>query len=143
MTPVARTDIHSLYQIDPQWLKDSQSSRKEIHAALCEECRARYPDPEDAVRVVDRVNPLTGEVTRVDALWESLVDHCARRADYIASTTPLSTAIFRALLANGNRPMSSEQLYQRIRKNSADGILRVLNKGVDIEFVVPAEVSKV
>jgi hypothetical protein len=143
MTPVARFDTQTLFQIDPQWLKeDSQSARKEIHACLCDDCRARYPDPEVA-RAVDRVHPLTGEVTRVDVLWESVVDHCARQPDYISATTPLSTGIFRALLANGNQPMSSEQLYQRIRKNSAEGILRMLNKGTDIEFVVPAASAKV
>ena len=112
--------------------------REALHEALCDECRARYPDPAPVV-VVDRIHPVTGEIARVDALWESIVDHCAARPDYITPATPLTSAITRALLANGNQPMSSEQLYQRIRKNSAEGILRVLSKGSDIEFVVQAD----
>ncbi len=134
--PIARTDIHTPFHIDLTWFeKNSRDLREEMHAALCTECRARYPDPAQAV-VVDRIHPVTGEVARVDALWESIVDHCAARPEYITPTTPLTTAISRALLANGNQPMSSEQLYQRIRKNSAEGILRMLSKGTDVEFVV-------
>ena len=57
MTPVARFDTQTLFQIDPQWLKeDSQSARKEIHASLCDDCRARYPDPGAMVRQVHAQN---------------------------------------------------------------------------------------
>ncbi|MBI3538151.1 MAG: hypothetical protein HY070_11425 [Chloroflexi bacterium] len=140
--PIPRPDIHTLYQIDLAWFENNNRDfRSELHSALCEECRARYPDASEK-RAIDRVHPTTAEISRVDALWESVVDHCALRADYIAPTTPMTIAIPRALFANGNQPMSSEQLYQRIRKNSAEGILRVLNKGTDIEFMVQAENAK-
>ncbi|MBI3912732.1 MAG: hypothetical protein HY327_00845 [Chloroflexi bacterium] len=140
--PIARPDIHTPFLIDLSWFeKNSRDFREEMQAALCEECRARYPDPMQA-RAVDRVHPTTGEVAQVDALWESIIDHCAHRADYLSPTTPLTAAILRALLGNGNQPLSSEQLYQRIKKNSAEGILRMLSKGTDIEFVVPAEEKK-
>jgi methyltransferase-like protein len=102
-----------------------------MHAVLCDECRAAYPTPADA-RVIDRVNPQTGEVTRVDALWECLADHCGRKPDFITPATPLMSAIFRALLANGNNPMSPEQLHKRVGKSNAAGILRVL-LSADIE----------
>ena len=109
-----------------------------MHATLCDECRAVYPTPADA-RIVDRVSPQTGEVTRVDALWECLADHCGRQPEFITPATPLTTAIFRALLANGNQPMSPEQLHKRIGKSNAAGILRVL-LGAQIENgVVPFE----
>ncbi len=137
--PIARPDIHTLYNIDLNWFeKNARDFRGDMHGALCDECRARYPDP-NVARIVDRVHPVTAEIVKTDALWECVIDHCARRADYITPATPLTSAIFRALLANGNQPLSPEQLYQRIRKNSAEGILRVLDKGTDVEFVVPAE----
>ncbi len=126
MPIVARPDTRTLFHIDLTWFeRNGRDLRLEMHGALCDECRARYPTPADA-RPVDRVHPQTGEVTRVDALWESIVDHCALRPDFIQPTTPLTTAIFRAFLANGNRPMSAEDLHRRIGKSNPAAILRVL-----------------
>jgi hypothetical protein len=139
MSPVARPGTNTLFHIDRTWFeKNGRDWRDEIHAALCDECRAVYPTPADT-RIVDRVDPQTGEVTRVDALWECLADHCGRKPEFITSATPLTTAIFRALLANGNNPMSPEQLHKRIGKSNPAGILRVL-MGAQIENgVVPFE----
>ena len=137
MSPVSRPDTNTLFHIDPTWFeKNGRDLHAEMHAALCDECHAIYPTPADT-RSVDRIDPQTGEVTRVDALWECLADHCAHKPEFITPATPLMSAIFRALLANGNNPMSSEQLYKRIGKSNAAGILRVL-LSADIENgVVP------
>ncbi len=143
MSPVARPDVKSLFYIDLSWFeKNGRDLREALHEALCDECRARYPTPADA-HVVDRVHPRTGEVTRVDALWESIVDHCALRPGFVTPATPLTAGIFRALLANGNQPMSSEQLQKRIGKSSAPAILKLL-LGTEVENgVVPYETRQV
>lgn len=139
MSPVARPDTKSLFHIDLTWFeKNGRDLRAEMHGVLCEECRARYPTPADA-RVVDRVHPQTGEVTRVDALWECIADHCARRPKYITPATPLTTAIFRAFLANGNQPMSPEQLHQRIGKSNPAAILRLLRGEIENGVVLYSE----
>ena len=139
MALVARPDTKSLFHIDLTWFeKNGRDLREAMHEALCDECRERYPTPADA-RVVDRVHPQTAEVTRADALWESIVDHCAYKPGFITPTTPLTAAIFHALLANGNQPMSSEQLQKRAGKSSAAAILKLL-LGSEIENgVVPFE----
>lgn len=139
MSPVFHPDTKTLFHIDLAWLEKSGCDlRAEMHAALCDECRALYPTPADT-RLVDRVDPQTGEVRRVDALWECLMDHCGHQPNFITPATPLTTALFRALLANGNQPMSPEQLYQRVRKSTPAGILRVL-MGAQIENgIVPFE----
>ncbi len=139
MAPVARADTNTLFHIDVKWFeKNARDFRAEMHGALCEECRARYPAPADA-RVVDRVHPLTAEVTRVDALWESIADHCSGKPGYITPVIPLTTAIFRAFLANGNQPTSPEQLYTRVGKSSPGAILKLL-MGVEIENgIIPVE----
>jgi hypothetical protein len=143
MAPVARPDTKTLFYIDLTWFeKNGRDLREALHEALCDECRVRYPAPGD-VRVVDRVHPRTGEVTRVDALWESIVDHCALKPGFVTPATPLTAGIFRALLANGNQPMSSEQLQKRIGKSSAGSILKLL-MGSEIENgVVPYEAKPV
>jgi hypothetical protein len=139
MTPIARPDVTTLFHIDLNWFPQNERDlREEMHAVLCNECRARYPSPADA-GVVDRVHPYTGEIARVDALWEAIADHCALKPDFIAPSTPLTTAIFRALLANGNQPMTAEQLHKRINKNNPTGILKIL-MGAEIENgIIPYE----
>ena len=139
MAPVARPDTKTLFHIDLKWFeKNGRDLREAMHEALCDECRARYPSYAEA-HVVDRVHPQTGEVTRVDALWESIVDHCSLKPGFITPATPMTAAIFRALLANGNQPMSSEQLQKRAGKGSAGAILKLL-LGSEIENgVVPFE----
>lgn len=139
MTPIARPDTTTQFHIDLNWFpQNGRDFREELHAVLCDECRARFPSPADA-GVVDRIHPATGEVTRVDALWEAIADHCARQPGFISPSTPLTVAIFRVLLANGNQPMTPEQMYQKIRKNNPAGILRIL-MGSEIENgIVPVE----
>ena len=89
--------------------------------------------------MVDRIHPQTAQVTRVDALLECLADHCGLQAGFITATTPLTTAIFRALLSNGNTPMTPEQLHKRIGNSNPMGILKVL-MGAEIENgIVPFE----
>ncbi len=143
MPPIARPDTNTLFHIDPEWFeKNGRDLRSEMYDALCDECRVLYPSPADA-RPVDRINPQTGEITRVDALWECVADHCGLQPGYISPTTPLTTAIFRALLANGNHPMSPEQLYKRIGKSNPNGILKLL-MGAEIENgVVPVQREQV
>lgn len=137
MSPIFRPDTKTLFHIDLAWLeKSGRDLRAEMHAALCSECRALYPTPADA-RLVDRVDPQTGEVKRIDALWECLMDHCGHQPNFITPATPLTTALFRALLANGNQPMSPEQLHQRVRKSTPAGILRVLLNNQSEHGIVP------
>ena len=139
MTPVARPDTTTQFHIDSNWFKtNGRDFREEMHAVLCDECRARYLSPADA-GVVDRIHPQTAQVLRVDALWESIADHCALLPGFITPTTPLTTAIFRALLANGNQPLTPEQLHQRIHKNNPAGILRILMGGEIENGIVPFE----
>ena len=142
MPPIARSDTNTLFHIDLNWFgENARDLRHEMHNALCNECRTRYPNPDEA-RVVDRVHPQTGEVQRVDALWECLADHCGHLPEFIDKTTPLTAAIFRAFLAGGNHPMSPEQLYQRVGKSNPAGILKLLN-GSDIGFgIVRANEAK-
>ena len=141
MVPVVRPDTKTLFHIDLDWFKaNSRDVHELLYEALCDECRARYPSPADA-RVVDRVHPQTGEVTRADALWESIVDHCALKPGFITPATPLTTAIFRALLANGNQPLSSEQLQKRVGKSSSSAILKLLMGSEIQNGVVPVELQ--
>ena len=136
---ITRADTKTLFHIDLEWFaKNGRDMRGEMHGAFCDECRGYYPSLE-STRAVDRVNPQTAEVTRVDALWECLVDHCGLLPTFIPPALPLKTAVFRAFLANANRPLSSEQLYKRLGKSNAAGILKVLTTGEIENGILPME----
>jgi hypothetical protein len=142
MAPLARSDTKTLFHIDTEWFeRTGRDLREEMHNAICDECRALYPTPADA-RVVDRVNPKTAEITRMDSLWECLADHCGHLPGFITPVMPLTAAMFRAFLANNNKPLTPEQLHKRIGKSNAVAILRVL-MGAEIENgVVAVEAEK-
>lgn len=137
MSPIARPDVKTQFHIEPGWFEQNgRDLRSEMHDALCDECRAIYSTPADA-RPVDRIHPQTAQVSKVDALWECIADHCGLRPSFITPATPLTTAIFRALLANGNNPLTPEELYQRVKKSNPQGILRLLMGGEIENGIVP------
>jgi len=134
---ITRLDTQTLFHIDLDWFaQNGRDMREEMFDSFCDECRGYYPTLE-STRTVDRVHPQTGQVTRVDALWECLVDHCGLLPTFIAPTLPIKTAIFRAFLAAANQPMSSEQLYKRIGKSNAAGILKLLTTGEIENGIMP------
>lgn len=134
---ISRTDTQTLFHIDLDWFAQTgRDMREEMYESFCVECRGYYPTLE-STRAVDRVHPQTGQVTRVDALWECLVDHCGLLPTFITSSLPIKTAVFRAFLAAANQPMSSEQLYKRIGKSNAAGILKLLTTGEIENGILP------
>jgi len=137
--PITRPDIKTLFHIDLDWFaKNALDLREEMYGAFCDECRVTYPTLE-TTRVVDRVHQQTAEVTRVDALWECLVDHCGLLPTFITPAMPIRAAIFRALLAGGNHPMSPEQLHQCVGKSNPAAILKLLTSGVIENGIVPVD----
>src|SRR5687767_12129642 len=77
----------------------------------------------------DWIDPATGQVVRVDELRYTLLAHCSLQPDYITERTSLVDAVFRALLAGGNRPMTPIELAEKTGR-SADTILRTLSGDV-------------
>jgi hypothetical protein len=123
--PVGRLTQKSKFRIDlAYWEERGRSFREELYGMLCEDCKQLYP-LED-YREVDHVDPLTGEVTRMDALLECASGVCAESPDFINPKMPLTSAIFRAFVAAGNAPQSAEDIYARIKKGSPQVILKEL-----------------
>lgn len=77
--------------------------------------------------VIDYVDPETGEVSRLDALQVAL-QQAARDPNYINPHIAMVDAIFRTLLANGNRPLTPVELAEAIGQD-AGKILRTLSGG--------------
>jgi hypothetical protein len=118
------------FRIDRDWWEQSgRDFRLYLRDQLCPSCQLRFPDHRNT-EMVDWVDPETGEVQRADALWQCLTTMCANEPDYIHPHMPLVTAIFRALLRNGNKPLSPQELHDLyIPWKMPDVILRTLTGG--------------
>jgi hypothetical protein len=134
-----RPTLDTPFQIDWQWFRQKGidlNSKRLAH--LCQQCRSQF-QPGDSVDTLDWIDPASGEVFQVDAISEAIMSHCQWKPDYISSATPVMTGVFRALLANNNRPMTVAQLAQRLGRTDPDTLLRVLTSGPVKEGIVPTE----
>jgi hypothetical protein len=121
LKPTEDTKFH----IDFDWWEEQgRNFRVHLLAHLCTECQAHYKNHREADQV-DWIDAETAEVTQVDGLWHSLRTCCSRKPDYIDDRTPLTTAIFKTFLANGNEPLSAADLAVLLYR-PADTILRTI-----------------
>jgi hypothetical protein len=134
-----RFDTQSKFFIDLEyWKSQGRDFRESLYDELCDDCKQVYSL--EARRDVDRVDPITGEVQRWDALWECAMDQCGRQPGFVTPKMPLTRAIFRALIANGNQPLSADELHQRIGKGTPPMILKeLLSPGMELDGITPVE----
>jgi hypothetical protein len=119
--PTSDTKFH----IDADWWDEhSQNFRVYLLSHLCSECQDRFKDYDEA-ELIDWIDDDTGEVSQVDGLWHSLRTCCSLKPDYVSETTPLTTAVFRTFLANGNEPLSAQELGSVLGRPAAT-ILRTI-----------------
>lgn len=117
--------VDTKFHIDREWWNEKgRNFRVHLLSHLCAECQARYKNYQEA-DVIDWIDADTGEVSQVDGLWHSLRVCCSRKPDYVDDLTPLTTAIFRTFLANGNSPLSPAELAKQLNR-PAGTILRTI-----------------
>jgi hypothetical protein len=121
--PTLQTKFH----IDFDWWdRESRELRVYLQSHLCPEHQAAFT-AYAGEGLVDSVDPETAEVQRVDGLQYTLRTHCMRLPDFLTTHTSLVDAVFRVFLANGNQPLTPEELAERIhRPGQAQTILRTL-----------------
>jgi hypothetical protein len=122
--PTLKTKFHIDYD---WWERESREFRVYLASHLCPEHQAVFAEyaGED---VVDAIDPETAEVRKVDSLQHALRTHCSQLDDFITGHTSLVDAVFRVFLANGNQPLSPEELAERIKRSGqAQTILRTLS----------------
>ncbi len=123
---IMRPTVETKFHIDMNWWQEQgRNLRVHVYSRLCPECKTIYSAYDD-VGEMDWVDERTAEVTRVDALWHTLRTCCSTKPDYITEETPLTEAIFRTFLANGNAPLSPIELNQILGRRSPEVILKLL-----------------
>jgi len=121
-----KPDLETKFHIDFDWWeKEGRDLRVYLQSHLCPECKVIYANHRGTAEV-DWIDSDTAEVMRVDALWQSLRTHCSQRPDFITENTPLTDAVFRAFLANGNEPLSVVELHEILGRHTVETILRTL-----------------
>jgi len=75
--------------------------------------------------MIDWVDPGSAEVRLLDGIQNTLISHCAKQPGFLDEHTALVDAIFRVLLANGNTPMSVEELGKHLNR-PPDTILKTI-----------------
>jgi hypothetical protein len=121
-----KPDLETKFHTDFDWWeREGRDLRVYLQSHLCPECKVTYSNHRGSAEV-DWIDPDTAEVTRVDALWQSLRTHCSQRPDFITENIPLTDAVFRVFLANGNAPLSPIELHEILSRYTSEVILRTL-----------------
>ncbi len=107
------------------WQENDRNWRVYLRSLLCPEHQEKFADW-DEDKKIDWVDPETAEVKQMDALLYTLMTHCALQPDFLTDHTPLVEAVFRYLLASGNRPMSIRIIADALHR-SEKTILRTFS----------------
>lgn len=111
---LVKPTLQTRFHIDfDWWSKNDRDWRVYLQSTLCPDHQKMFENAEEEV-LVDWVDAETAEVHRVDGLQHILITHCARQEGFISEHTTLVDAAFRLFLANGNTPMSSIELGERL-----------------------------
>ncbi len=119
--PTVQTPFH----IDFNWWRQNDNSwHVTMESLLCQEHREAFANLPEG-QLIDWIDPETAEVQSIDGLQNILISHCARQEEFLTEHTALVEAVFRILLANGNTPMTAEEMGTRLNR-PADVILRTI-----------------
>jgi hypothetical protein len=125
-TALTKPTLDTRFYVDPAWWKQSGRDLRLQIQQMCEEHVELGEDQVESKETVDWIDPETGEVSVVDRLTYIFLTGCSQQSEFITERTSLIDAVFRALLATNNRPLTPVQLANRIGR-PADMILRALS----------------
>ena len=108
MSKEVTTLSEAQWTIDLNWLKTNKRSFSILAGdKLCAKCRKKLKAD-------------TGEVKPADLL-KAVQSCCSKNNDFITPGLPFHESIFRVFLANGNKPMTLEELGQQlVQRRGAD-----------------------
>ena len=111
-----KPSIKTPFHIDFEWWKQNEGDwHIFLRSFLCAEHQEAFANVEEG-DLIDWIDPQTAEVKPVDGVQHALITHCAQLPDFVNQRTAVVEAIFRIFLANGNIPMSAEDLSVKLGK---------------------------
>ena len=122
---LVKPSINTPFHVDFEWWKKNERDwHVYLRSLLCAEHQETFANVEQG-QTIDWVDPATAEVKPVEGVQNALMTHCVKQPDFLTQQTALVEAVFRLFLSNGNVPMSSSDLSNRLQR-PAETILRTL-----------------
>ncbi len=122
---LVKPTIDTPFFIDFSWWKAHDSDwHVDLFGCLCAEHQAQLANV-DMSESIDWVDPTTAEVNQVDGLQHILITHCAKQEGFLTSQTTMIEAVFKVFLANGNTPLTPQELARQLNR-PAETILRTI-----------------
>lgn len=120
--PTLQTPFH----IDFDWWKNNDRSWKVyLKSYLPEDLQDSLSQSGDDA-LIDIVDSETAEVHQVEPLQHLLISTYAKQDDFITESTTVSESIFRLLLANGNAPLTAQEIGLKLGREPRT-VLRMLS----------------
>ncbi len=120
---IIKPTVDTPFNIDFEWWKNhDQNWNVYLYSFLCKEHQDIYSNEEKSPKI-DWVDPKTAEVTIVDGIQHTLMNHCAKQDNFFENHTSIVNIVFGVFLSNGNKPLTPEELSS-ITGKSAETILR-------------------
>lgn len=123
---MVKPSLTTPFHIDFDWWRENDNNWKVyLQNYLCQEHLAAFQGYDENLKI-DWVDAQTAEVKQIDGLLHILINHCALQPDFISDFGTVVDSVFKLLLTNGNKPMSSTEIGTKINR-SPDIILRTLS----------------
>lgn len=111
---LVKPSLHTRFHIDFEWWRKNENDwHVHLGGLLCAEHKKSMADMQSGA-MIDFVDPDTAEVRPMDGLQQVILSHCARQPEFVTGQTQLVEAVFRTFLANGNSPLTPNELAERL-----------------------------
>ena len=122
---LVKPSVNTPFHIDFDWWKKSERDwHVYLRSLLCAEHQEAFANIEEG-QTIDWVDPATAEVKPVAGVQNALMTHCVKQPDFLTQQTAMVEAVFRLFLSNGNVPMTSKEMGEKLNR-PAETILRTL-----------------
>ncbi len=111
---LVKPTLDTPFHIDFDWWQNNERNwRIHLRSVMCAEHQEVFVAWQDG-DMIDWIDPDTAEVKVVDGMQHTLMSHCALAPEFLTSRTSLVEAVFRLFLINGNQPMTSHELAEKL-----------------------------
>ena len=118
LTSLIKPSTETKFYIDYSWWEHSRDDLQVYLLTHLSPEQQQALQRRDLHEVFDYVHPDTGEVFQLDALGLAIKESSLGE-DFIGERIGLIDSVFRALLVNGNQPLSARELGEITRRDPA------------------------
>jgi hypothetical protein len=140
MAKYIKPTLDTPFHIDFAWWQEkSNNLRGFLQGHVCTNATELLAENEG--RTFDWVDPAPGEVFTIDLAWHIIYQRCQNDPDFFDPRIPLTTAIFRAFIANNNKPLTPVEIFEKIQKKNPEMILGTIGSRQIYKGIKPVDTS--